>query len=311
MDTIKESRLFQLIEIIVTVFSFLQMIVAIWGVINNLFNSPIAITIIAVQLIEIFMLLMISYKIKCKLSLIESLENNGRSNLISAVQMFLNKDKNANSFRINKATLDVSIINNEKTYSEMDLCDLEFRWVLECENTTSKNIDKFYFRLGTISATSLQGLNINTQEIVARGGDEFNYIEMEKDQTAIIDKSNMFIIPYIFKEKKPPKKSFCVKTSYICPSCFIQKQDWLIMAPFNFSKQPLKKFEINVHCDEKVIKKDKYYIRLYSLLINSPMHREMEGIVNFEYINKGIYTSGVIDVDPKYIYIAEINRRDV
>lgn len=306
MDRIQNSNLYKFIDTVCVIVGFLQIVGFVWGYLTKA-DTTVLLLIVLVQLVEIIILFFFLYELRCKLSLIETLENNNRGNLISAIQMFLNKDKNANSFKITKATLDVSIANSDK-WGENDLCDLNFKWKLECKNNTRKELDKLYFRLATVSATSLNNLNFQAYEIKNLGGGDNERSSMKLDSPHIDDKNNMFIIPLEFKKTKGRDEIFTVETTYTCPNCFIQKQDWLIIAPFNFSRHPLERFEINIQCDNKIITKDKYHVRLYKLLIKSPLHREIEGLSDFSISQNGSFTSGEATVDSKYIYIAEMNK---
>ena len=277
MDTIRESWIYKFSETIGVLIILPQTVFYIVDLIlNGFFHAPVYQIIILVQILELILLTLFLYEAKCKLSLIETLENNDRANLISAIQMFLNKDKDYNSFLINKATLNISVVEDHKSYDDNDLCDLKFEWVLEGKNNTNAELDKFYFRLATVAATTLTSIGFTAKQVLYDGAGQIRKIKMEIDEPDVNDKSNMFILPLLFDRHIAKNEKFRVETSHICPRCFIQKQDWLVIAPFNFSKKPLESFEINIYCGNDIITKGKYFIRLYSLLIKSPLRRDFK-----------------------------------
>lgn len=313
MEKVKESKFFEIMTVCGVVLGFVQnvaiAIISLWNYIyNEAIHSAMFGVLIIFLIVENIILLAYLYICKCKLALIESLENNNRANLTSAIQMFLNKDKNSNRFKISKATLDVFVENRENHYSENDICDMKFKWILEGKNNTNKEIDILNFRLSTCSATSLSELKLQAKQIINEGAGQSKNSEMKVDETKISDKKTQFIIPLIFNKPIHKNDIFKVEVSYVCPNCFIQKQDWLIIAPFNFSRFPLESFEVNVHCDDEIISKDNYYVKLYHLIVNSPVRRELEGESQLEVLNENVFSSKTVNVNSKYIYMVEINR---
>lgn len=310
MDTIKETWYYKYSEVIGVLIILPQIIISAWEFIRNGFaQSPLLIAIIIFQILEIIILYFVIYEMKCKLSLIESLENNDRASLISAIQMYLNKDKYNNAFQITRAVLYVSVVEKDHNYEKDELCDLKFKWHLEGKATSSDKSGRLFFRLSTISAASFSSLNFEAKQIINKGGNMTSEMRLEPDNRQIQDKGNMFIIPLMFKSSLEKNDVFTVEVTYTCPSCFFQAQDWLIIAPFNFSSKPLERFEINILCDGKIITEKDYSVRLYKLLLKSHKLREFEDASSFEIANN-VFTSGEVKVDQKYIYIAEINRHD-
>ncbi|MBR3461178.1 MAG: hypothetical protein IKH20_00715 [Clostridiales bacterium] len=310
MDNIRETWLYKFGELLVLIATIIQFILTIVSWFIKDFPHTIVLScLVIIQGCFIFVLIGFTYNYKCQLSFIKALENNERVNLTSAIQMFLNKDLYANTVRIDKATVDISVVNYRSEYSNNNEdCDMRFEWRFEGKNTNKKNLDRFFFRLFTASSTSYSKLAFSANQVINYGGGTTQKTNMKTDDDHICDKSNMIIIPLLFDKPIGKNESFIVETSYTCHSFFMQKKDWLTFAPYNFSKIPLEKLEINIHCDDEIITKEKYYIRLYKMLIKSIRRRDLDGASRFNYLPNGVFSSGVIEVNPKYIYTTEIVR---
>ena len=288
-------------------------------------NIHIYVVCLIIQTIVTIILLVLCRKYRNELNIIENFADSKLS-LFLAIKMMLNLKSKINETHIEEAILVVEVKKPICHMSEFELLteryDCRFIWNIRGENTIHKELDKIYFRLAADNTVKLSNINFRAKQYTS---DELRMVSdtrwflknieedslgefMEYDKNNVVNKGNFYLLALEFNNALKEQEDFNIKVSYDWPKCFNPITDYLLIDPYNFSKD-MKKFKVYIKIDDKIITRHTN-ARLKRILRKSWKKLDAEGIQKLKY-ELGYQKSDDVKCEKnKYIYYVEITRNE-